>query len=113
MTPSEFASALAAQISIINSNSDVSTDDNDADVYFVAVENVTTGLDDGSLQVIDIPPLAGTLILFDSVVVPHEVLPVAVGDIALFSLVSRILSLMLPLIHHTLLLHILSLHILT
>ena len=115
MTPSEFALALAAQISIINSNSDVSTDDKDAEgnVFFVAVENVTTGLEDGSLQVIDIPPLAGTLILFDSVVIPHEVLPVAEGDITLFSLDSQILSFMLPLRHHTLLLHIHSLHILT
>ena len=49
-------------------------------MHFVAVEDVTTGKQDGSLQVVDIPPLAGTLILFDSVVVPHEVLPVAVGN---------------------------------
>lgn len=65
LEPSEFAKALALQLS----NKDLRD-------QFIGTEDISgPGID-----IIDVVPYAGTLVLFDSVVVPHEVLEVRDGQ---------------------------------
>lgn len=70
LEPSEFARALAAR------TTSLFDDENDNDRRFAGTENV----DDDDVFVVDVVPSAGTLVLFDSVTVPHEVLPVTAGE---------------------------------
>ena len=63
LEPTDFASALKLQLS-----------DPDHQKRFVGVEDITK-----SCEIVDVVPTGGTLILFDSVAVPHQVLEVAEG----------------------------------
>ena len=65
LEPSEFIEALASQLS-----------DQSIRQRFDGVEDI---LGQG-VEIVDVEPTAGTLVLFDSVVVPHEVLEVTRGE---------------------------------
>ena len=65
LEPSEFIEALASQLS-----------DQSIRQRFYGVEDIK-GPD---VDIVDVEPTAGTLVLFDSVVVPHEVLEVTRGE---------------------------------
>jgi hypothetical protein len=65
LNPSEFVKALASQLS-----------DEDLQRRFIGTEDVQ----DPDINIVDVVPSAGTLVLFDSVVVSHEVLEVTSGE---------------------------------
>jgi Rps23 Pro-64 3,4-dihydroxylase Tpa1-like proline 4-hydroxylase len=65
LEPSEFVKVLASQLS----NEDLRS-------RFIGTETIH----DPDIKVVDVVPRGGTLVLFDSVAVPHEVLEVMSGD---------------------------------
>ncbi|GFH44241.1 hypothetical protein CTEN210_00715 [Chaetoceros tenuissimus] len=65
LDPSDFIQALASQLS-----------DKNIRQRFVGLEEIKGQ----GVKIVDVEPTAGTLVLFDSVVVPHEVLKVTSGE---------------------------------
>jgi hypothetical protein len=65
LEPLEFAQALALQLS-----------NQDLQENFIGTEDISGP----GIEIIDVVPYAGTLVMFDSVVVPHEVMEVKSGQ---------------------------------
>uniref|UniRef100_A0A7S1C241 Prolyl 4-hydroxylase alpha subunit Fe(2+) 2OG dioxygenase domain-containing protein n=1 Tax=Corethron hystrix TaxID=216773 RepID=A0A7S1C241_9STRA len=68
LEPTDFARALASQLST-----------SDHRKRFIGLEDIHIMDDPSMINIVDIVPIGGTLVMFDSVTVPHEVLEVHAG----------------------------------